>query len=153
MATWLLKSEPDVYSIDDLKRDKRTHWEGVRNYQARNFLRDRLKVGDRVLFYHSNAEPPGIAGVAKVVREGYPDPSQFDKQSEYYDAKSKPEAPTWFVVDIGFVARFSRPLTLPELKQVKGLAKMALLQKGSRLSVQPVTDDEFAVIEKLAQGL
>lgn len=151
MATWLLKSEPDVYSIDDLKRDRRTHWEGVRNYQARNYLRDSFKVGDRVLFYHSNAEPPGIAGLAKVVRAGYPDPSQFDKQSEYYDAKSKQEAPAWFVVDIAFAAKFAKPLTLPELKATKGLEKMVLLQKGSRLSVQPVTEAEYAVIENLAR--
>ena len=149
MRYWLMKSEPDVFSIDDLKRDGRTTWEGVRNYQARNYLRDQLKKGDRVLFYHSNAEPPGIAGVAKVVREGYPDPSQFDKKSEYYDPKSKTDAPAWYVVDIGFVAKFARPLTLPELKNTKGLEKMVLLQKGSRLSVQPVTEAEYALIEKL----
>lgn len=149
MATWLLKSEPDVYSIDDLKRDKRTHWEGVRNYQARNYLRDQLKVGDRVLFYHSNAEPPGIAGIAKVVREGYPDPTAFDQKSDYYDAKSKKEAPAWYMVDIAFVKKFAQPLTLPELKKVKGLEKMVLLQKGSRLSVQPVTEAEYALLEKM----
>lgn len=153
MATWLLKSEPDVYSIDDLKRDKRTHWEGVRNYQARNYLRDQLKAGDRVLFYHSNAEPPGIAGVAKVVREGYPDPSQFDKKSDYYDPKSKQETPAWYMVDVGFVEKFARPITLPELKKTKGLEKMVLLQKGSRLSVQPVSEVEYAIIAKLALKL
>jgi predicted RNA-binding protein with PUA-like domain len=150
MAYWLFKSEPGVYSIADLARDKTTAWEGVRNYQARNFLRDAIKPGDLVLFYHSNAAPPGIAGLAKVVRGGYPDPSALDPTHEAYDAAGAPAAPVWYAVDIRHVRTFGAPLGLPELKKVKALAKMALLQKGSRLSVQPVTGAEFAVIEKLA---
>jgi predicted RNA-binding protein with PUA-like domain len=147
---WLLKSEPDVYSIDDLKRDKKTFWDGVRNYQARNFLRDSLKNGDLVLFYHSNAEPPGVAGLAKVVREGYPDPTAFDPKDSHYDPKSDPANPTWYVVDVQFVKKAKSVVGLPELKQTKGLEKMVLLQKGSRLSVQPVTATEFAIVSRMA---
>lgn len=151
MAIWLLKSEPEVYSIDDLKRDKRTLWDGVRNYQARNTLRDDMQVGDAVLFYHSNAEPPAIAGVAKIVKAGYPDPTAFDPRHKYYDPKSKADAPTWYAVDIAFVKKLAAPLGLPALKATKGLEKMALLQKGSRLSVQPVTEAEYKIIARLAK--
>lgn len=144
-----MKSEPAVYSIADLKRDKRTHWEGVRNYQARNFLRDEIKRRDLVFFYHSNAEPSGIAGVAEVVREGYPDASAFDPQSEYFDPKSNPARPSWYVVDLKFVKEFNGVISLDKLRSIKGLEKMPLLQKGQRLSVQPVSEKEWNIIVKL----
>lgn len=148
---WLLKSEPDVYSIDDLARDKdrTTCWDGVRNYQARNLMRDEIKLGDPVLFYHSNAKPTGIAGVAQVVRESYPDATQFDKKSKYFDPKATVSTPRWFMVDIQFVQKFKTFLPLDELKSVKALEGMVLLQKGSRLSVQPVTKRQFETIVKL----
>lgn len=148
---WLMKSEPNVYSIDHLKKDEKTYWDGVRNYQARNFMRDTMKVGDQVFFYHSNAEPPGIAGIAEVVKEGYPDPSAFDKKSKYFDEKSKKENPTWFVVDIRFKKKFKELLPLEMLRGVKGLSKMPLLQKGQRLSIQPVSPEEWVVIDKIAK--
>ncbi len=151
MAYWLMKSEPSVYSIDDLKRDKITYWEGVRNYQARNFLRDAIKKGDEVLFYHSNAEPPGIAGLAKVVKEGYPDPSAFDKKSKYFDSKSKEDTPTWYVVDLKFDKKFKEILPLDYLRGQKALQSMLLLKKGQRLSIQPVTASEWRALMKLAK--
>jgi len=146
---WLLKSEPSVYSIDDLKRDKTTYWEGVRNYQARNTLRDDIKKGDLVFFYHSNAEPLGIAGIAKVSRGGYPDPEAFNKKSKYYDAKSDPKKPTWYVVDLEFVTKFKEVLSLEALKGEKKLEGMPLLQRGQRLSVQPVSPSQWKVIESM----
>lgn len=139
---WLMKSEPDVYSIDDLKCDKTTYWEGVRNFQARNFLREKMKKGDLAFFYHSNAAPSGIAGIAEIVREGYPDPSAFDSKDVHYDAKSIKENPRWFVVDIRFKEKFSRLVSLDELRKVAGLQNMALLRQG-RLSVQPVRLEEW----------
>ena len=150
MAYWLLKSEPGVYSIDDLEREGKTLWEGVRNYQARNLLRDELAVGDEVLFYHSNATPPGVAGIAKVIRAGYPDPFAFQEGHKYFDPKSDPKAPRWYVVDVGFVRRFPRIIGLPELRETPGLEDMMLLRKGSRLSVQPVTPQEWNIILSLA---
>ena len=154
MATkyWLMKSEPNSYSIDDLAAEPKqtTHWDGVRNYQARNLLRDDVKAGDQVLFYHSNAKPPGVAGVAEVVKEGYPDFTAFDPKSKYFDPKSKQEEPRWFMVDIRLVKKFDRVVGLPELKDVKALEGMVLLQKGSRLSIQPVTKKQFNSILKLA---
>ena len=148
MNYWLVKSEPEVFSYDDLVKSPRktTFWDGVRNYQARNTLRDLMKKGDRVFFYHSNAEPTGIAGICEVVKEGYPDHTAFDKKDPHYDPKSKPEAPTWYMVDVRAVQALPRILTLAELKGLRGLEKMALLQKGSRLSVQPVTAREWNVI-------
>ena len=128
---------------------KTTGWDGVRNYQARNFMRDGMKKGDLVLFYHSNADPTAVMGVARVVREAYPDPTAFDRKDSHYDAKSKPEAPTWMMVDLQAVERFTQPVALGALRGVKGLEKMALLQKGSRLSVQPVTAREFEIVRKL----
>src|SRR5689334_6259344 len=124
---WLMKAEPDVYSIDDLERDKKTYWDGVRNYQARNFLRDRIKPGDEVFFYHSNAVPSGIAGIAEVTRAGYPDPSAFDPKDIHYDPKSRKEAPAWYVVDIRFVRKFDPLIPLEVLRRTKGLEKMPLL--------------------------
>ena len=150
MAYWLMKSEPDVYGIDDLKSDKKTSWDGVRNYQARNFMRDEMKVGDKVFFYHSNAKPVGIVGIAKVVKAAYPDHTQFDKKSKYFDEKATEEKPRWMMVDIGFVEKFSEVLTLDELKTVKAIEKMPLLQRGQRLSVQPVGDKEWKLVAKMA---
>ena len=145
---WLVKSEPDVFSFDDLlaRPNRTTPWDGVRNYQARNTLRDDMKRGDLVFFYHSSTDPAAIVGIAEVVREGYPDASAFDPNDAHFDAKSNPEAPTWFVVDLRAVETLKRSLSLAELRGVKGLEKMTLLQKGSRLSVQPVTAAEWKVI-------
>lgn len=143
MAYWLIKSEPSVFSIEDLKRVGTTHWDGVRNYQARNFMRDGMRVGDRVLFYHSNAAPMGVAGIAEIVREAYPDHTAFDSSDPHYDPKSKPDAPTWLMVDIGYVTAFPRIVTLDEIKADPQLAGMVVAQKGSRLSVQPVSEEHF----------
>ncbi len=148
---WLMKSEPDVYSIEDLERDGKTHWDGVRNYQARNFMRDRMRVGDGVLFYHSNAKPPGVAGLARVCKEGYPDHTAFDSKDPHFDPKSNPADPRWFMVDVEFVEKFPELLPLPDLREVDGLEEMVLF-KRSRLSVQPVTKEEFGIIRKLGRG-
>jgi len=147
---WLVKSEPSVYSIDDLQRDGRTHWDGVRNYQARNIMRDKMKKGDLVLFYHSNANPPGVVGMAKVVRTGYPDHTARDPQSNYYDPKSTEEDPRWYMVDIEFVEKFPRLVSLPEIKDHPQLQEMVLVRR-SRLSVQPVRPHEFETIVSLAR--
>lgn len=148
MSHWLLKSEADVFSFGDLlKAPKRTtHWDGVRNYQARNTLRDLMKKGDSAFFYHSSSEPIGIAGICEVVREGYPDHTALDPAHDHFDPKSKAAAPTWFMVDVRAVRAFPRVITLAELRGVKGLERMVLLQKGSRLSVQPVSPKEWAII-------
>lgn len=152
MRYWLVKSEPDVFSFADLQAapKKTTHWDGVRNYQARNTLRDAMKQGDRCFYYHSNAEPSGIAGICEVVREGYPDHTAFDKKDPHYDPKSKPEAPTWYMVDVKAVRPFPRLISLGELREVTALKGMVLLQKGSRLSVQPVTKKEWETICAMA---
>jgi predicted RNA-binding protein with PUA-like domain len=147
---WLMKSEPSVYSIGDLQRDGSTSWEGVRNYQARNFMRDDMRLGDGVLFYHSNAKPMGIYGVAEVVREAYPDDTAFDPNSRYYDAKSDSAQPTWLMVDVGYVRTFKTPITLAALKDISGLEAMMVIRKGSRLSVQPVTQQEWDVVMRIA---
>ena len=147
---WLVKSEPETFSFDDLLAAPKqtTHWDGVRNYAARNHLQA-MKKGDQVLFYHSSAKPAAIVGVAEVAREAYPDSSAFDKADSHYDPKSKPDAPTWFMVDIKGVERLARQITLDEVKKTKGLENMALVRLG-RLSVQPVTKAEFDTIRKLA---
>ncbi|MSR78292.1 MAG: EVE domain-containing protein [Candidatus Omnitrophica bacterium] len=145
---WLMKSEPEVYSIDHLKRDKKTYWDGVRNYQARNFLRDQVKAGDQVFFYHSNADPSGIAGIAEVVREGYSDPSQFDSKDVHYDSASTQEKPIWYVVELAFVEKFKEIISLDQLRKIKGLEKMLLLRRGQRLSVMPVSQEEWNIIVK-----
>jgi predicted RNA-binding protein with PUA-like domain len=147
---WLFKSEPDVYGIDDLERDGSTTWEGVRNYQARNYLRDDCQVGDGVLYYHSNTKPPGIVGVARVSKPAYPDPYQFDADSKYYDPKAKPEAPPWVMVDVEFVARFDEVLTLDQLKADARLDGMLVTRKGQRLSIQPVEAAHWRRVCKLA---
>ena len=151
MQYWLIKSEPDVFSIRDLAkaRNKTTHWEGVRNYQARNFLRA-MQRGDRALFYHSNAAPSAVAGVVEIVREAYPDPAAWDKKSDYHDPKASPENPIWSMVDVKLVEIFPRQIPLEELRGSKALAGMELLRRGSRLSVHPVTPAQFSTIEKLA---
>lgn len=149
---WLMKSEPSAFSIDDLIRspDKTTCWDGVRNYQARNFMRS-MAVGDHVLFYHSNADPPAVVGIAEVTTSAYPDSTQFDKKDTHYDPASKPSRPRWDMVDIRFVRKFVRPLPLEELRKEPTLTGMVLLQKGSRLSVQPVSALEWRHILRLAE--
>ena len=148
---WLMKSEPRVFSIEDLARSSKqtTCWDGVRNYQARNFMRE-MAAGDRVLFYHSNAEPPTVVGVAEVVRTAYPDATQFDKTSHHYDPASALSAPRWDMVDIQYRQTFKTSLSLDQLRQEPKLKGMVLLQKGSRLSVQPVTEAEWTMVLKLA---
>jgi predicted RNA-binding protein with PUA-like domain len=141
-----MKSEPEVYSIADLKRDGQTYWDGVRNYQARNFMRDDMRLGDGVLFYHSNAQPMGIYGVARVVREAYPDHTAFDAADPHYDPKSDPANPTWMMVDVGYISTFKVPITLADLKKTPGLEKLLVIQRGSRLSVQPVSREEWEII-------
>lgn len=149
MRYWLMKSEPDVYSIDDLEQDGTTFWNGVRNHQAKNFMRDDMAVGDRVLFYHSNAKPPGVAGIAEVVRAGYPDITAQDAEDPYYDPKATPESPRWFMVDIAFVEKLPRLVPLDELKGDPALADMPVTSR-SRLSVQPVEEHHFQHVLSMA---
>ena len=150
---WLLKTEPDVFSFDDLLRaPKRTAgWDGVRNFQARNTLRDEMKLGDGVLIYHSRIPPMAIAGIAEIVREGHVDPTQFDPKDHHYDPKSKRDSPLWYQVEVRAVQKLERPVTLEEMKQVPALKGMALLRRGQRLSVQPVTEAEFECVQQLAR--
>ncbi|MCU6432778.1 EVE domain-containing protein [Undibacterium sp. Jales W-56] len=148
MAYWLMKSEPDEISIDDALKAKTIPWFGVRNYQARNFMRDAMKIGDGVLFYHSSCAEPGIAGIAEVVSTPYPDHTQFDLDSKYYDPKATPETPRWMMVDIR-AKRKTRLLSLAELRKNEALADMVVLQKGSRLSITPVTKAEWTIIQDL----
>lgn len=143
MNYWLIKSEGSCYSIDDLKRDKKTAWTGIRNYQARNSMRDQMKVGDLVLFYHSSSDPTGVYGIAKVVSSPHPDATQFDPQDEHYDPKSSLEKPTWICVDMAFVKKFKNPVSLESIKKDPELGDMAVCQRGSRLSVQPVEKRHF----------
>jgi len=148
MKHWLLKSEPSVFGIDDLAAapGQRTHWDGVRNHQARNWLRDAMKCGDLAFFYHSNAPETGITGLVEVVREGYPDPSAFDPADPHHDPKSRPDAPTWYCVDVCLVERFPRVLTLAALKANPALEQLALVKRGNRLSVMPVAPREWEAI-------
>ena len=148
---WLMKCEPAAYTIDDLARDGTAGWEGVRNYQARNLMRDDMQEGDGVLFYASNAEPSGVTGLAKISRSGYPDRFAWKKGHTYFDAASTPEAPVWFMVDIAFVERFPAVVPLEVLKATKGLEEMAVTKKGSRLSVQPVTRAEYDIVVRLGR--
>jgi predicted RNA-binding protein with PUA-like domain len=148
MSYWLMKSEPAEFSIDDLaaQPDQTDHWDGVRNYQVRNMMRDQMKVGDQALFYHSNAKPPGVAGIVEIVREGYPDHTAFDPNDPHYDPKSDPENPRWFMVDVRLVRRLERLIPLTELKANPALAEMALVKKGNRLSIMPVSEAEWQAI-------
>ena len=148
---WLMKSEPDAFSIADLKRRKRSPWDGVRSFQARNQMQA-MRLGDLALFYHSSSEPPGVVGLARVVREAYPDHTQFDRKSKYYDARAKPDAPRWFMVDVEFVERFPRMVTLAELKADPQFAQMLVVRRGMRLSVQPVAPEHMQLILSLAQA-
>ena len=148
---WLMKCEPAAYSIDDLARDGVTTWEGVRNYQARNFLRDQMQVGDGVLFYASNADPSGVTGLAEIARPGYPDAFAWKKGHKYFDAASTPDKPLWYLVDIKFVERFPEIVPLDVLKKTAGLEQMMVTRKGARLSVQPVTKGEFDIVSKLGR--
>ena len=151
MKYWLFKSEPEEFSIDDLKKkhSKTEHWDGVRNYQARNFMRDDMKIGDLGFFYHSNCDVPGIVGIVEVAREGYVDHTAFDPDDKHYDPKSDPDKPRWFMVDVKFVERFPDTISLQELKTNPKLADMRLVQKGNRLSVMPVEKIEWNAILKM----
>lgn len=146
---WLMKSEPDEYSIMDLKRDRKAAWFGVRNYQARNYMRDAMQIGDAVLFYHSSCPEPGVAGLARVASRPYPDATQFDPRSPYFDPKATMENPRWMLVDVRFVKQFKRVVTLSELRQVQSLRDLILLRPGNRLSITPVTRPEFEEIVSL----
>lgn len=146
---WLMKSEPDVYSIEDLERDGSTPWEGVRNYEARNNMQE-METGDLVLFYHSATRPPGVAGVAEVVKEAYPDHYAFDPDHRYHDEKSDPDDPTWYMVDVGFVEKFDELVLLDEIRERKSLADMVLVNR-SRLSVQPVRKAEFEMVRRMGR--
>jgi len=146
MAYWLMKSEPDVYGIDDLKRDKVEPWDGIRNYQVRNMFRDQMKVGDLAFFYHSNCKPPAVVGIMTIASEAYPDHTQFDTKSRYYDAKSDKENPRWLLVDVKYKRKLKREITLQELKENKKLEDFRLNQKGNRLSVIPVKKSEWDLI-------
>lgn len=149
---WLMKSEPESYSIDDLKRDGKTHWDGVRNYQARNFMRDQMRVGDLVLFYHSNAEPPGVAGIARVCKKAYPDSTALDPKDSHYDPKASPDNPIWMRVDIEFLEKFPKLVPLPVLREHPKLRTLLVLKRAQRLSVQPVEKAHFEIIRKMGGG-
>ena len=141
-----MKCEPSAYSIDNLSKDTISMWEGVRNYQARNFMRDQMKKGDKALFYHSNANPSGIVGLMEIVRESYPDHTALDSKSKYYDSKASLENPIWHMVDVKFVQKFSNLISLEMLREIEGLQQMAVLKKGARLSIQPVQKNEYNLI-------
>lgn len=151
MRYWLMKSEPDVYGIVDLERDGVNMWEGCRNYTVRNFFRDQFSVGDKCLFYHSNADPAGVAGTMSVASTAYPDPTQFDPKSEYYDPKAPADGSRWLAVDVRFEERFGRVISLAELRAEPGLAEMWVLRKGQRLSVMPVTEEEYEIVRRMAR--
>jgi predicted RNA-binding protein with PUA-like domain len=149
VAYWLMKSEPDAFSIDDLARRGREHWDGVRSFQARNNMRA-MKVGDRAFFYHSSTHPPGVAGISEIVREAYPDHTAWDPSSKYFDPSSNPEKPRWYMVDVAFVEKFPRLVTLEELKRTPGLEDMPVTQRGMRLSVQPVSETHWQIVVDMA---
>ena len=152
MNYYLFKSEPTCYSIDDLKRDDVEHWDGIRNYQARNILRDDVKVGDQVLFYHSSCAEPGVVGLCEVVKEAYPDHTAFDPQSEHPDPKSDPENPRWFMVDVQFKEKFKHNVALTQIKEMSEFSGIRLTQRGNRLSLFPIEKDHFELICKLGQA-
>ncbi len=152
MAYWLMKSEPDAFSIDDLKRDGQTHWDGIRNYQARNYMRE-MQVGDAVLFYHSNCRPPGIVGTMKVIKTVYPDHTAFDPKDPHFDPKSNANQPRWEMVDLAYVSTFPKMLSLAQLRLEPALSTMFILRKGNRLSITPVTKEEWQVIFRLLESV
>lgn len=149
---WLMKSEPYEFSIDDLasRKNQTTYWEGIRNYQARNFMRDKMNVGDKIFFYHSRAKPLAIVGTMEVASEPYPDPSQFDPNSKYFDEKATEEKPRWFLVDVKLIKKFERPVTREQVKQEESLQDMMLIKKGARLSIQPVERHEWEKVHEMA---
>lgn len=149
---WLMKSEPNAFSIDDLKAcpKKTDKWDGVRNYQARNFMRDQMQIGDQVFFYHSNTNPPGVVGICEIASASYPDPTQFDPKSKYFDPKSNPDNPRWHLVDVKFVKKLDREVSIQEIRSNKKLKDMKLVQKGQRLSIQPVSKAEWDEVLKMA---
>ena len=149
---WLMKSSPANYSIQDLEREGQDHWDGVRNYTARNFMRDDMKIGDQVLFHHSNAKPPGVAGIATVCREGYPDHTAFDRKSRGYDPKSSRDEPRWVMVDLEFVEGFAEVVPMETLRATKGLDEFPLLQRGQRLSIMPITRKQFEIVRRLGRA-
>ena len=151
MKYWLMKSEPEAFSIEDLRQrpNQTEHWDGVRNYQARNMMRDDMKVGDQIFFYHSNCKLPGIVGIAEVVKESYPDFTAFDSEDKHFDPKSNPDKPTWFMVDVKFVRTLKRTISLQELKQKPELTDLALVRRGNRLSIMPVTAQQWTTILEL----
>ena len=151
MKYWLMKSEPETYSIDTLKKEKKSLWDGIRNYQARNFMMKDMTVGDQVLFYHSNTKPPGIAGLAEISKPAQPDPTAFDKKSQYYDEKSTKENPRWHCVEVKYKSTFNNYVTLDDVKQTKSLKDMLLVRKGQRLSIQPVTKKEYDLLCKMGK--
>src|SRR4029078_1449564 len=148
---WLRKCEPEAYTIERLEKDKTCGWEGVRNYQARNFMGAQMQVGDGVLFYAASADPSGVTGLAEIARAGYPDPFAFKKGHHYYDPESTPDTPTWYTVDLKFVSRFPGTVALAQLKQTPGLENMMVIRKGARLSIQPVTKAEYDIVAKLGK--
>ncbi len=153
MKYWLIKSEPDCYSIDDIKRDITVSWTGIRNYQARNFMRDQMSQGDLVLFYHSSAKPPAAVGIAKVSSKSHPDMTQFDKKDDHFEPKATPEKPLWYCVDVTFVKKFKEPVTLAQIKFDPALKGIMVAATGSRLSVQPVSEKHFKRIVELGEGM
>ena len=152
MAYWLMKSEPDAYSIDDLERDGTTPWDGIRNYQVRNMIRDDMRVGDEVLFYHSSCKVPAAVGIARIASDAYPDPTQFDAKSKYFDGGSDPEDPRWLLRDVEFVRKLKRPVTLQELKARDDLGEFPLTKRGNRLSIFPVTKSQWRTVTGLARS-
>jgi predicted RNA-binding protein with PUA-like domain len=146
MQFWLMKSEPETYSIDDLKEFQTDHWDGIRNYQVRNFFRDQMKIGDKAFFYHSNCKEPGIVGLMEIASEAYPDHTAFDSKEKYFDAKSDPENPRWLMLDVNYIRHTKRNITLSELRDHSSIKEMRLLQKGNRLSVIPMTKKEWDYI-------
>lgn len=149
MAHWLMKSEPDAYSIDELERDEQEPWDGIRNYQARNMMRDKMKVGDDVFFYHSSCKVPAVVGLAKIASKAYPDPTQFDPEAKYYDPKSAPDNPRWMLVEVAFVRKTKRAITLKELKAHPGLSDFRLNMRGNRLSIFPVSKEHWDIVLSL----
>ena len=151
MKYWLMKSEPETYSINTLKKEKKSLWDGIRNYQARNFMMKDMSPGDQVLFYHSNTKPPGIAGLAEISKPAQPDPTAFDKKSQYYDEKSTKENPRWHCVEVKYKSTFNNYVTLDKVKETKALKDMLLVRKGQRLSIQPVSKKEYDILCKMGK--